>query len=437
VVDIVDNGGACLAQQTDIVVEAVDAQNFSVLSAGSSVLCAGDPKKVLQVSPTSATYSYQWFKDNVALPNPRVYDTLQVSSTGEYFVKVTSGCGTPFQANTIKVTVASVPVASFTTDPVGSACQGQNIKFTSTSTGISNDLTPTYSWTFASGKTSTEQSPSFKYDNAGGANPSLVVSYSGACPSAPSSVALTINPAPVVKITNTDHAGIFEFCDGESITLAVPGTFVSYAWSTGESTSSIFVTEAGNYTVEVKTASCTLNAEQVVTTSKPNVLISADPVEIEEGKSSQLTASGLVNYIWSPADALSDATIANPVASPVVTTVYSVTGKDDKGCTGLATLQLLVKGEPIVNKLLPANFFSPNKDGNNDAWKVDNIKDYPQCNIAIYDEKGIKVYEAKPYNEDWDGTIKGKRLPDGVYYFIIRCDGEESKPRSGSITLLR
>jgi gliding motility-associated-like protein len=65
------------------------------------------------------------------------------------------------------------------------------------------------------------------------------------------------------------------------------------------------------------------------------------------------------------------------------------------------------------------------------------MDEYPQCGVTIYDDKGVKVFSAKPYLNDWDGTYNGKRLPDGVYYFIIRCDGEENKPRTGSITVLR
>jgi gliding motility-associated-like protein len=98
---------------------------------------------------------------------------------------------------------------------------------------------------------------------------------------------------------------------------------------------------------------------------------------------------------------------------------------------------LEVKGEAIVDKLHPSNMISPNGNIKNQIWNVDKILDYPQCNVAIYDDKGIKVFESKPYNNDWNGTFNGKKLPDGVYYFVIRCDGEESKPRSGSITLLR
>jgi gliding motility-associated-like protein len=170
------------------------------------------------------------------------------------------------------------------------------------------------------------------------------------------------------------------------------------------------------------------------------VLIAASPDNIIEGETSQLNAEGLLDYTWSPVATLSSSTIANPVAQPLATTEYTVTGKDNNNCTGTGTIVVTVKGESIVTKLTPKNFFSPNGDGhgNSDYWIVDKITEYPQCGVTVYDDKGIKVFEAKPYNNDWDGeNLNGKRLPEGVYFYVIRCDGEESVPKSGSITLLR
>jgi gliding motility-associated-like protein len=151
----------------------------------------------------------------------------------------------------------------------------------------------------------------------------------------------------------------------------------------------------------------------------------------------QLAAMGLESYSWTPIETLSDPTLPNPVAIPTSSTSYTVTGKDVNNCQGEATVEVSVKGESIVKKLLPQNFFSPNNDSTNPYWKVEKIDEYPQCEVLIFDDKGVKVFNAKPYMNDWDGSFNGARLPDGVYYYIIRCEGEESVPRSGSITLLR
>jgi gliding motility-associated-like protein len=145
----------------------------------------------------------------------------------------------------------------------------------------------------------------------------------------------------------------------------------------------------------------------------------------------------LINYTWHPGKTLSDSTIANPVAAPITTTLYIVKGKGSSGCVGKDSILVTVNGESIAGKLKPQNFFSPgNGDNINEKWEVPTIANYPQCGVTIYDEKGMKIYEAKPYLNNWDGTSNGHQLPVGVYYYIIKCDGD-SVPKTGSITLIR
>ena len=84
----------------------------------------------------------------------------------------------------------------------------------------------------------------------------------------------------------------------------------------------------------------------------------------------------------------------------------------------------------------PANMFSPNGDGVDDFWVIGNIESYPNNHLRIYTRRGKKVFEAWNYNNDWDGTYKGRKLANGVYFFVLRYKGPNS-PLRGSITLLR
>jgi gliding motility-associated-like protein len=248
---------------------------------------------------------------------------------------------------------------------------------------------------------------------------------------------ITITAAPDVFITNAENT--FDVCPESSLVLGLNDTFTSYLWSTGETSPTITVKDPGDYNVAVvATNGCKLKAEQTIGgLPSPTVTATATPEEIDEGASAQLTAEGLLDFSWTPTETLSDPSISNPIATPLSSTTYTVTGKGGNGCVGSTTVQLKVRGEAIVNKLLPGNFFSPNGDAVGAFWMVGKIDEYPQCEVTIYDDKGVKVYNSKPYQNNWDGTFNGKRLPDGVYYYIIRCEGEESMPRSGSITLLR
>ena len=82
----------------------------------------------------------------------------------------------------------------------------------------------------------------------------------------------------------------------------------------------------------------------------PTIIITnAEPVEICNGSSVMLTTSvtadPVVSYLWSPADGLSATNIANPTASPVASTTYTVTVTDGNGFT--ATDDITVTVNPL------------------------------------------------------------------------------------------
>ena len=65
----------------------------------------------------------------------------------------------------------------------------------------------------------------------------------------------------------------------------------------------------------------------------------------------QLIASGSLRYRWTPATGLSNPNIANPIASPTVTTTYTVTGlREDFPCGTTLTAQVTITvGDPAPN----------------------------------------------------------------------------------------
>ncbi|WP_343693001.1 gliding motility-associated C-terminal domain-containing protein [Chitinophaga sp.] len=66
------------------------------------------------------------------------------------------------------------------------------------------------------------------------------------------------------------------------------------------------------------------------------------------GKSTQLSAAGATTYRWTPAAGLNADTVAQPVASPAVSTKYTVTGTDAYGCTGTTSLTVSVNPSPVI-----------------------------------------------------------------------------------------
>jgi gliding motility-associated-like protein len=434
-VDVRTSGG-CVARRESTRVDAVDLPAFRVAFTGSALICQPGFKS-LSVYPTVTGFTYQWFEKSTGAIAGATSSSLLRNTSGEYYYQATSSnpsCPVT-TSETAVLNVVVPPVSAFTLP--ATACKGQEVSFTNQST-IDGQTTATYAWAFGDGNVSSDQNPKHTYTSANTFTVNLTVSYpSNTCPVS-SSKSITITDAPAMSIVNAENK--FDLCPESSLVLGVNDTFSSYLWSTGATTPTITVTAAGTYSVNVKAANgCDLkDSQDVAELPAPNVTASATPDQINEGESSQLSASGLLNYSWQPGESLSSTTDVEPVATPLISTTYTVTGTDGNGCTGTTTVEVKVRGESIVSKLAPSNFFSPNADGVGDYWQVTKIDEYPQCGVTIYDDKGVKVYEAKPYQNNWEGTFtNGKQLPDGVYYYIIRCDGEESVPRTGSITVLR
>ncbi|WP_266204430.1 T9SS type B sorting domain-containing protein [Pontibacter kalidii] len=111
---------------------------------------------------------------------------------------------------------------------------------------------------------------------------------------------------------------------------------------------------------------------------------------------------------------------------------YTVTVKDSRGC--LQTETFVIEGLGDID--IP-NGFTPNGDGLNDTWVLKNLPNlYPDNQVTVYNRWGSEVFSSKGYKRPWDGTYKGKRLPDGTYYCIIEF-GDGTAPIKTSVTIMR
>ena len=82
--------------------------------------------------------------------------------------------------------------------------------------------------------------------------------------------------------------------------------------------------------------------------------------------------------------------------------------------------------------ILVHNAFSPNGDGINDVFEIDNIGNtacYPENTLEIYNRWGVLVFETKNYNNqsnNFEGISRGRTtvktssgLPTGTYFYIL------------------
>lgn len=106
---------------------------------------------------------------------------------------------------------------------------------------------------------------------------------------------------------------------------------------------------------------------------------------------------------------------------------------DDNGLCDTTVVMIQV----IPRELVIYNGVSPNNDGINDHFIVENIELFPNNKIRIFNRWGTRVYETKGYRNDhgWYGTFEGNDLPDGSYFYMI--DDGEGGMYSGYLFLQR
>jgi len=156
---------------------------------------------------------------------------------------------------------------------------------------------------------------------------------------------------------------------------------------------------------------------------------------VATGQTIQLNVSGgpFETYSWVPQEGLDDPTSPTPSLLVSENMVYHVTGISTYGCSESDSLTITTAGNLIIY-----SGFTPNGDGINDFWDIDNVIYYPNITVEVYNRWGAQVFSSKGYASEkrWDGTYKGKDVPIGTYYYVIQLN-DGSKPITGHVTIVR
>ncbi len=229
-----------------------------------------------------------------------------------------------------------------------SICAGATAQFTNSSVGGTD-----YLWDFGDGSpTSTVQAPAHAFASAGEYTVTMVLSNSAGCvTSDTATLTVTVLPPPVVAVD-----AVAPVCPGDSVQLSASGG-ASYLWSPAAGLSDpgaadpwASPVQTTTYTVTA-TDACGNDSEPVtVTIIVPAYGLSPDTSTCLGG-SVVLTASGGVDYLWSPAATLSDPSAAAPTATPAAPTTYTVVLTTPEGCVVTDSVTVNVYDAPPLPQL--------------------------------------------------------------------------------------
>lgn len=136
-----------------------------------------------------------------------------------------------------------------------------------------------------------------------------------------------------------------------------------------------------------------------------------------------------------------DVTFEAPIGLDGITTVnYQVCSTTCPDLCDQATLTIRSSADGATPDVY--NAITPNGDGMNDRFVFTLLDlrpdEFPDNEMLIFNRWGDIIFQAKPYNNDWEGTgTNGTPVPEGTYYYILRLNVGEGDIIRGDVTVIR
>jgi PKD repeat protein len=243
------------------------------------------------------------------------------------------------------------------------ACLNLPVPFTNQSTSV---LTPTYSWAFGDGGTSTLTNPTHTYAQTGLYDVRLIINDPGSCNGAD-----TISKKIfVIGGNGNDTLQPATICRGQFVQIGIPpnsDSSLTYQWSPAGTLSSANVSNPVASPTTTTTYLLLLNNGVCIDTFYQRVLVTTDDLTVTSttpdcgGDTIVLSASGssgttFSSYTWTPGGLIvAGATTANPLAVVTTDTTFYVTVQTAQGCSFSDSVRVSVP--PSV--LIDADFILP------------------------------------------------------------------------------
>ncbi|MEN9510395.1 MAG: hypothetical protein RLZZ370_214 [Bacteroidota bacterium] len=242
---------------------------------------------------------------------------------------------------------------------------------------------------------------------------------------------ITIAATPTIAITAGSNN---PFCFGDTLLVDVTGgTSVMWMHDNQTMRTRQFWTP-GLYRVRAYNGPQCFVEDSVLVKRYPAPVVSAGTDTIlVKGRFISLNGSGGKTYSWKPASALDNPGVQNPKSRPLVPTTFYLEATDSNGCIGYDTVFVDITEPGFIR--IP-NLITPNGDQKNDLWDLKELPMADLCSVRIYNNQGILVFSASNYNNDWDGTFRGTKLPEGVYFYQLDCPFEP-EPYKGYVQIIR
>lgn len=323
-----------------------------IADAGLDQIICISQAVVIGGSPTSTTPGVTFVWDNgISLTDPTLANpTATPNITTTYTVTVTEIVTGLTSTDQVTITVNPMPNVDAGLDQ--SICSGQSIFIGGSPTGPSGS---TFMWD----NPASLNDPTFSNPTSSPLSTTtytVTITNGNGC-TATDQVTINVAPSPIVDFAYAANCNLpVQFNDLSTIAA---GALTSWSWDFGDGVGistqqnpSYQYSTSGSYSVKLTTQS-TLGCvdsitKNVIITTLPNVNAGADQ-SVCIGQSvtlggSPTTTTPNATFLWSPTIGLNSSTVANPIASPTVTTTYTVTTTSASGCDSTDQVVITVNG---------------------------------------------------------------------------------------------
>lgn len=413
-----------------------DIEPVSVSLTATELVCPGDKATISStVSGGKAPYTYSW---NTGETTPNIQ--VDPNNTTTYTVTVKDACIQQPVSASITVSVPPfVPLSINGSSDIVELCPYVPATISGSAAGGFGGYT--YQWTSSQGEVLGTQTSQL-------VSPSQTTTYTitvtDKCGlTASDDVLYTVVSPPLIVVLNPE----VEICPGDSVQLTstVTGGYGQYYYHwphSGEATPSVWVNPmtTTNYLLVVSDECQTFSVSQMTRVKVVKPTANFEPSSSILFNNLDITFANLSSnastYQWDFGDG-NTSTDVHPNNTYIDPGTYIVTliATDDKGCVDTIRKPIMILEEFYI--YVP-NTFTPNEDDINEGFSVSMVN-IASFKMEIYNRWGQKIVTTNDPYFIWDGTYKGKVVPDGTYSYKISYtarNGMEGK-LIGHINVLR
>lgn len=394
----VSDMNACKARDT-INITVIEKPSPSLLN--DVELCVGGSHNfdVSSYNNGNGPYAYKWHNNSTTSK----YTINDAANNSVVFVDITDKYGCVGRDGALIKIKNSLNVQISSSDSV--FCEGE---VATLSSNFAQNNAYDFSWSTG------EKNATINITNNGKVN--LTVKDPDGCEGS-DEISLLFLPMPKINAI----ADSIEICEGESVILDALNSGFNFFWNTKQTSQSIEVNKAGNYSVKISKDKCSSTANIVVneivlprdfilSSSASSVLCFEDEEPISIGTAPIKNAT----YSWNTGE-----TSANILVEKEGDYILTI---NQGNCLSKDSITF---GNFCESTFYVPNAFTPYGDGKNEIFKVKG-KHLQDFEMLIFNRWGELIFQSNDMNEGWNGSYMGNPVQQDVYVYKIVYSVQQS-----------